>query len=522
MPTLSRPGVYVQNVVSPSFVTNIPGNAVAAFVGPINQGPTVPTVVNGWTQFQQLYGPVQPGQTPNSVALAALCYLACGGSSFVVSRAISSTSPPTAAQTSLSDSASSPNPTLTVSASNPGTWGNNLYVAVTQGTQSVGGVVQTFNLVVYLNGTAAGNVVETWNNLTMTQNPGVGYGSYAPALVNGNSNYITLTAIADVDSAPLNNPAVQSAVNLTGGTNGGSPSISDNLVAIEALDIFPNQAFLINLPGISDATDIGNAVGYAEGRGDSFVVIDVPQGLSASSAAAFAQSLGAASFGAVYGPWLAINDPYSTNVNITRLVPPGGAVCGAITNVDATAGVQQSPAGTTVTLPIVSALEQNYTLAEQGTLNLANFNAIITAPNVNGAFIWGARTLSTSSNLIYIAQQRTLNYIQQNLVNLASFAVFQPNDYVTWTSVSSVLSSWLTSFWNSGGLNGQAANQAFYVTCDETNNTTTTIAEGQLNIQVGVALLTPAEFVIINISQSQNGTTVNNSLSSTASSTSSS
>jgi hypothetical protein len=91
---------------------------------------------------------------------------------------------------------------------------------------------------------------------------------------------------------------------------------------------------------------------------------------------------------------------------------------------------------------------------------------------------------------------------------MTQFAVFEPNDWVLWNMVTSVLSQFLTSFWQSGGLEGTSAAEAFYVTCDNTNNTPSTIQQGIVHVEVGVALQYPAEFVVIAIGQWAGGQSV--------------
>ena len=74
--------------------------------------------------------------------------------------------------------------------------------------------------------------------------------------------------------------------------------------------------------------------------------------------------------------------------------------------------------------------------------------------------------------------------------------------------ITATVNSFLTNFWSQGGLRGGTPQQAFFVLCDSTNNTLSTVEAGQVNIQVGVALQRPAEFVVINIGQFDGGATV--------------
>jgi phage tail sheath protein FI len=59
----------------------------------------------------------------------------------------------------------------------------------------------------------------------------------------------------------------------------------------------------------------------------------------------------------------------------------------------------------------------------------------------------------------------------------------------------------LNDYRNQGGLRGATPAEAFFVKCDAENNTADQIAQGQVNIEVGVALQYPAEFVVITLSQ---------------------
>jgi phage tail sheath protein FI len=109
---------------------------------------------------------------------------------------------------------------------------------------------------------------------------------------------------------------------------------------------------------------------------------------------------------------------------------------------------------------------------------------------------------------MYVPVRRSLIYLEKALVELSEFAIFEPNDTVLYRRISAILNGFLTNFWSQGGLRGDSTEQAFFVLCDSTNNTLATVEAGQVNIQVGVALQRPAEFVVINIGQFDGGATV--------------
>jgi len=110
--------------------------------------------------------------------------------------------------------------------------------------------------------------------------------------------------------------------------------------------------------------------------------------------------------------------------------------------------------------------------------------------------------------LIYVPVRRTLIYLEKSLTDLTAFALFEPNDQRLWRRLNATVSSFLTNFWSQGGLSGNTPADAFFVKVDSTNNTQTTIDNGEVHIEVGVALQRPAEFVVIKIGQFDGGTTV--------------
>jgi phage tail sheath protein FI len=91
--------------------------------------------------------------------------------------------------------------------------------------------------------------------------------------------------------------------------------------------------------------------------------------------------------------------------------------------------------------------------------------------------------------------------IQFTLTQLTQFAVFENNNSNLWSRLNAVVTQYLQGIWQQGVLNGDTADQAYFVQCDSGNNTPTTIAAGEVHVQVGVALNSPAEFVVIDINQ---------------------
>jgi hypothetical protein len=118
-----------------------------------------------------------------------------------------------------------------------------------------------------------------------------------------------------------------------------------------------------------------------------------------------------------------------------------------------------------------------------------------------GIAIWGARTLSHDPAWRYVNVRRLFNYVETSLVNGLQWAVFQANNRLLWESVKREVIQFLVGIWKSGGLFGDTQSQAFRVTCDETNNSNETIAQGYLYVRVEIAPVRPGEFIVIEIAQ---------------------
>jgi phage tail sheath protein FI len=79
--------------------------------------------------------------------------------------------------------------------------------------------------------------------------------------------------------------------------------------------------------------------------------------------------------------------------------------------------------------------------------------------------------------------------------------MFENNDERLWARLRTAISIFLNDYRNRGGLRGTTEAEAFFVKIDAENNTNSTIANGEVHIEVGVALEYPAEFIVITLSQ---------------------
>ena len=151
----------------------------------------------------------------------------------------------------------------------------------------------------------------------------------------------------------------------------------------------------------------------------------------------------------------------------------------------------------------VVAVEKSFSSAELDSMNASTspVNPIRQIPGA-GLAVMGARTLKQDGTANkYVNMRRSLIYIRKNLKNLTEFAIFENNDEKLWAQIRTSLGAFLNEYRNQGGLRGANPAEAFFVKCDAENNTAQQIANGEVHIQVGVALQYPAEFIVIDLSQ---------------------
>jgi phage tail sheath protein FI len=495
MPSYRRPGVYFEETISPAEAVTSTNLSAGAFLASNPRGPVVAQRVTSWTQYMTYFGGFFG--INDLLPFAVFEFFSNGGREAWVARVAGSGAAP-ATKVLVDRATPTPANTMTVTAANPGVWGNSLYVDVVDVTPD------RFSLVVKLGGAGDAYTVERWLDLSMDPTDS----RYAPALVNatsGGSPYIRVTDMNSATTAPGDRPAIQTGTALAGGNDGGTVAAADLGAALPVFDSV-DMPLALNLPGHSGAA-VGTALSYAAARGDVFVVVDPPQGNDVATVLTYAGGLTATSFGAMYYPWVQVADPASSAPGAMRTIPPGGAVIGQYATTDASRGVFKTPAGINTRISGAVGVERRLTGAELDSLNMANVNAIRQIPGA-GIVIMGGRTLKLSGSDKYISVRRTLIYIRSSLISSTRFAVFEPNDDRLWLVLRSMIERFLLDLWQQGGLRGTTADAAFFVKCDDELNTPQSVAAGEVKVQIGVALQYPAEFVVFTLSQREVGATV--------------
>ena len=107
-----------------------------------------------------------------------------------------------------------------------------------------------------------------------------------------------------------------------------------------------------------------------------------------------------------------------------------------------------------------------------------------------------------ASALDRINVARLVIFLRRQLTLLAKPYVFEPNDANTWTAVNASVSNFLTGIWQQGGLFGQGPQDAFQVKIGlGSTMTADDLLNGNMCILIEVALIRPAEFLVITIQQ---------------------
>ena len=185
-------------------------------------------------------------------------------------------------------------------------------------------------------------------------------------------------------------------------------------------------------------------------------------------------------------------------------VPPSGAIAGVYAFVDRNRGVWKAPAN--VSLSAVSQPLEQIDHFEQEDLNVdvnggKSINAIRTFTG-RGILVWGARTLAGNDNeWRYVPVRRFFNMVEESVKKSTSWAVFEPNSAPLWTRVKSMIDNFLVQKWRDGALAGAIPEEAFFVKVGLGETMTAQdILERRMNVEIGMAVVRPAEFIILKFS----------------------
>jgi phage tail sheath protein FI len=520
MPTYLTPGVYVEEIPAQSKPIEGVGTSIAAFVGLAPGGPVnTPMRVSNWTEFARLYSdPANPDAGPFMsgayLAHAVYGYFQNGGGLAWIVRVGSDGGGTTRSQAVL-PAASNRAIEAFRAVAQDGVDGD-ITLELTQeapppkpegegegeGEKPAddGG---TYRLVV-----TAGGKREEHDGLTLKKGR-----SYIATKVNAASKLIRLeetgASLPEAQRAPATGnyqlvTAAEAPKSLAASDFEGDVAKREGMGSLAAVDevtmvCCPDIMTLLGNGGDDAALrDLqGKIIAHCEGMGDRMAILDSPPGLIPQDVHEWRMNTAGydSKYATLYYPWLEVMDPLT---NRPMMVPPSGHVAGVWARTDGARGVHKAPANEVVLG--ANGLAFQVTHEEQGGLNRNGINCIRSFPG-RGIRIWGARTLSSDPEWRYVNVRRLFNFISESIIEGTQWSVFEPNDDRLWTRLRISTSNFLTRVWRDGALFGTTPEQAFFVKCDAETNPPDVVEAGQVVIEVGIAPVKPAEFVIFKISQ---------------------
>ncbi|HMJ94110.1 MAG TPA: phage tail sheath family protein [Allosphingosinicella sp.] len=507
MPEYLAPGVYVEEIErGPKPIEGVATSTVA-FLGETERGPTKPRFISSYGEFLRLFGEVY--NPAKYLPYAVKSFFDNGGRRAYIARIVGAGG--AASTLTLGD--------YGVTAVGPGSASDRIYVRLEEGTtkatapgqtspSSVGFRLRLFYWSSLPTGTPAfdpiindkqiprPSISEDFDDLSLDPNSP---NYWEKRVGNGNSSLVTLKVAptATLPTALVGGP-------LAGGVDGATPTTveyegnapqADQRTGLAALAMDPyRDVAIVCAPGAPDPI-VQKVITHCELNRYRFAVVDSAAGTAVATSLDPRSTIDDTKYAAFYHPWIVVSDPRSGN---RVKIPPSGAVCGIYALTDNTRGVWKAPANETVADAID--LEFDVTHGEQENLNPKGVNLIRRFPG-RGIRVWGARTLSSDPLWKYVNVRRLFIFLEASIYYSTQWVVFEPNDPKLWARVKQTATLFLRSQWREGALFGEKEEEAFTVAVGRETMTEDDILNGRLIVEIGIAPVRPAEFVVFRIYQ---------------------
>jgi phage tail sheath protein FI len=524
MPEYLSPGVYVQEMPSATKPIEGVGTAMAAFVGFAPAGPANrPELVTNWSQYVNTFGSLEDGGQRNPhiagayLSHAVYGYFLNGGGRCYVTRVVGTSADqekPEPVQVPSRSSKAVPSfivhrkdntgqdieidilpPTKTAPSPAEGDG------QTTEQTNQPG--QELFNVRVRM-----GNAEELYENLslgkqgrnsieTMTQT------SQLVRIVEAKSTGTAIERAPQLGSYVVKAPPMTTLPQVQSSNFSGNVADRSGLEGLEVAEdvtmvccpdlMAAYQAGAIDKEGVK-AVQLA-MIAHCERMGDRVAILDPLPDLSPQEVKRWReQETGYDSkYAVLYYPWIKV-----AGNGRSLMIPPSGHMAGIYARNDNERGVHKAPANEVIRGALEAVTQ--ITKGEQDTLNPVGVNCIRSFTG-RGLRVWGARTLSSEGDWRYVNVRRLFNYVEKSIERGTQWVVFEPNDPDLWARVKRDVGAFLTGAWRDGMLFGRTPEEAFFVKCDEENNPQDVRDRGQLFIDIGLAPVKPAEFVIFRLSQ---------------------
>ncbi len=521
------PGVYIEETASgPRPIEGI-GTTTAAFVGFAASGPAnQPVLVTNWSQFRNTFGALGPDGARNPhmpgayLSHAVYGYFNNGGTRCYVTRVVppqqskggkDSKTIDQSAPLQLPTRASKAVSALTIEAR--GNSSNDISVevlpAASEGDGQPGEGVFTIKV-------KAAGAEETFENVSISKK----HARNVVEVVNQASKLIEITEqttsgalaerVPELGAFVIKSSAATSATDLTVQSNDFIGSLAERS-GIDGLEIAEDVS-MICVPDLMSAYQNGlidqegvksvqlAMINHCERNQNRVAILDPLPDLTPQEVKRWRETDTNfdSAYGTLYYPWVKVNGPDGASM----AVPPSGHVAGIYARSDVERGVHKAPANEVVRGALDPVMQ--ITKGEQDVLNPIGVNCIRSFTGM-GVRVWGARTLSSDARWRYISVRRLFSMVERSIERGTQWAVFEPNDVMLWSKVRRDITAFLTTVWRDGALFGTTAGEAFYVKCDAELNPPEVRDRGVLMIEIGLAPVKPAEFVVFRFSQYAGG-----------------
>ncbi len=478
MASYTAPGVYVKDVVSGSQTISQSSSSIGILIGVTRSGNTkVAKKIGSWTEFLQNFanGLDTPFMENEYLPYSVYGFFQNGGQELYVGSIKKN-----------AKKATKKGSVLTATAASEGTWGNQLTLSIKKSADYDDTTGKATDLIFDITATIA----ESDESIRLSE---VTVDTLAKVF---NESQPFKQWFEDVSVTSGVTALGEENITLEGGTDGETLTDSDYVEALSNFCDTLDDVTMVGIPGQTSEVINDAIMSYCDNNG-LFPILDYPRGTSAVDAKAYRKSISAWA-GCICYPWGKVNDPLT---NKLKAVPTVGHVMGVYAASIEERGVFKAPAGTSAVVRGFIEMDTPITQSILSMLNPIGVVCIMSRPNA-GIVIWGARSLNSSDSTLRYVSDGLLNLcLKKSLYNGTQFAVFEPNDEKLWKRIDTTCRSFLENLRTEGALVGDP-DEAYYVKVDGSNNTEYTIAEGQLNIEIGYAPVKPAEFVVIKLAHS--------------------
>jgi phage tail sheath protein FI len=520
MPEYLSPGVYIQEVDSGPRPIEGVGTATAAFVGMAPAGPVnTPVLVTNWNQYVNTFGALEEGGRRNPHMAGAYLshsvhgYFLNGGGRCYITRIGTNghqngrTPAVDLPKVQLPSKSSKAVPSLTFRAKEDPTQDIEIEVQPPSGESPpegsftvkirVGANEELHDNVTLAKSRGAKNVVETITAqsklVTVVEEQAAGpLAERVPEV----GTYIIKAQQTSIQPKLLPSDFTGDVVERSGMEG---LQIAEDVTMVCCPDLMAAfQAGAIDRDGVKTVQLA--MINHCEQMGDRVAIIDPLPDLTPQEVKKWREQETNydSKYAVLYYPWISVGGPDGKPMN----VPPSGHMAGVYARSDNERGVHKAPANEVVRGALAAAAQ--ITKGEQDTLNPNGVNCIRSFTG-RGVRVWGARTLSSDPAWRYVNVRRLFNFVEKSIENGTQWVVFEPNDADLWARIRRDVGAFLTGLWREGMLFGATPGEAFFVKCDAELNPQDVRDRGQLFIDIGIAPVKPAEFVIFRLSQFAGG-----------------